>query len=615
MLISKLDMTLFIVLTALFIYVLATNEITNLHRPYLVFHFLMMLWPFFIYLVNITLNLRLEWAFLKIAFFGMSFASFAWFNFSLYLTGWVDRLRNRTIWLAALPAVFSAGIAILNPGYQFVSIGERGWVDRLFGPLFFVFVIIQIVYAFTAVGLMLRKWQKTKDKMFKEQLSLFLIGCAFFCTFAIADLLINVVFNSKTIIPALTSMGIVLGIVCFIVAITNYDLVRVVSIARREIIDNMAIGIVVLSNEDIVVGHNPSANRFLELDSGKAFHLDQLLESMDDLDFKENFMRSYKSGEFQSLQAEVTLGNSPKKRVLINIGKIEGNNKKIIGRTITLTDITELNKLLDEINQKNIILKQQNEELIKVQEELFRMEQSRRNLLSNISHDLRSPMTLIQGYLQAIIEGIFDDPQEQTRYLRLIYSKAVLLTRLIDDLFHLSQLESRQIPYVFNPVPADKLVAKFYSDCQLETISSGTNVALQIEPFGTCGNSSYPMINVDADRLEQVFVNLISNAIKHMGAEGEITISLAPVSEGLTCKEVLMAVKDNGAGILEEDLPHVFDRFYKGRDNGHTESNGIGLAIAKEIVTIHHGQIWAESQTGQGSTFYIKLPVVSSASA
>ncbi len=608
-------MTLFIVLTALFIYVLATNEITRLHKAYLVFHFLMMLWPFFIYLVNITFSLRLEWAFLKIAFIGMSFASLAWLNFSVFLTGMVDHLKKRTVWLAALPTVLSAAIVIINPNYLFVSISERGWVDRLFGPLFWILVIIQVLYAFTAVGLMLHTWRKTQDKMFKEQLSLCLIGCMFFCTFAIADILINVIISSKTVIPALTSMGTVLAMVCFIVALTNYDLVKIVSIARREIIDNMAIGIVVLSNEDIIVGHNPSASRFLELESGQAFNLNQLLESMDDQDFRQNFMQTYKTGEFQSLQTEVTLENPLKRRVLINVGKIEGTGKKVLGRIISLTDITELNNLLEEISQKNITLKQQNEELIKVQEELYRMEQSRRNLLSNISHDLRSPMTLIQGYLQAIIEGIINEPVQQNKYLKMIYAKAVMLTRLIDDLFHLSQLESRQISYKFSLVPADQLVTKFYSDCQLETISAGTNVVLQIQPFGTSSNLSYPMVNVDADRLEQVFVNLMSNAIKHVGDNGEIMINLEPVEEGRICKEVLIAVKDNGVGIIDEDIPYVFDRFYKGRDSERVESFGIGLAIAKEIVAIHNGQIWVESQIGQGSTFYIKLPVISAASA
>ena len=268
----------------------------------------------------------------------MSFASLAWLNFAVFLTGMVDRLKTRTVWLAALPTILSAAIVLVNPNYLFVSISERGWVDRLFGPLFWVLLIIQVLYAITAVGLMLRTWQKTHDKIFKEQISLCLIGCAFFCTFAIADVLINVVISSRTVIPALTSMGTVLAMVCFIVALTNYDLAKIVSIARREIIDNMAIGIVVLSNEDIIVGHNCSANRFFELETGQAFNLNQLLEAMDDQDFRLNFMRTYKSGEFQSLQAEVTLGNSPKKRVLINVGKIEGHGKRVLGRTISLTD-------------------------------------------------------------------------------------------------------------------------------------------------------------------------------------------------------------------------------------------------------------------------------------
>ena len=167
--------------------------------------------------------------------------------------------------------------------------------------------------------------------MFKEQLSLCLIGCAFFCTFAIADVLINVVISSKTVIPALTSMGTVLAMVCFIVALTNYDLVKIVSIARREIIDNMAIGIVVLSNEDIIVGHNPSANRFFELETGEAFNLNQLLEAMDDQDFRLNFMRTYKSGEFQSLPAEVTLGEFTEKESLNQCWQNRGSWQKSIG--------------------------------------------------------------------------------------------------------------------------------------------------------------------------------------------------------------------------------------------------------------------------------------------
>lgn len=627
-----MDMTLFIVLAALFIYVLVANEITRLHRSYLVFHFLMMMWPFFIYLVNMTPNLRLEWIFLKIAFIGISFSTYAWFIFSLVLIGSVDRYKRSYLWLASLPAIFSAGIAALNPGNAFVLIGGRGWSDHIFGPLFWVLILIQVIYIFAATGHMLWARLKTGDKMVKDQLSLCLTGCAFFVFFAIADILINIVINARTVIPALTSMGTVLAMVCFIVAITNYDLVRIFSVAQREIIDNMAVGIVFLNNKGIIVGKNHSADRFFNLEPGQAFGLDRLLAAVDDQEFKQNFTQPHKKGEFKTLQTEVTLGDSPKRRVLINVGKIESDNKKVLGRIITLTDITEINTLLDRISLKNQVLKEQNEELTRMQEELFRMELSRRNLLSNISHDLRSPMTHIQGYLQAMVEGIIDDPEQQKQYLKMIYSKAVLLTRLIDDLFHLSQLESRQVSYELGLMPAQELVRKCFADCELEARSAGVNIDLWIQPLESSQPEAYPMVNVDADRIGQVFVNLVSNAIKHVGPNGEIIISLKPIwggenfvqenrlpagikNGGPINEGVLIAVQDNGSGICEEDIPHVFERFYKGRNSDQAESYGIGLAIAKEIVAIHNGSIWVESKVGQGSTFYIKLPVALPATA
>jgi len=131
-----------------------------------------------------------------------------------------------------------------------------------------------------------------------------------------------------------------------------------------------------------------------------------------------------------------------------------------LGRIITLTDITELHSLLDEISQKNLELQQQNDELQRIQAELCRMENSRRNLLANISHDLRTPITHIQGYLKGILDGVIREPEQQNKYLEMGYTKAMGLNRLFEDLFQLSQLESRQVSFEFHPVPADSFAVR-----------------------------------------------------------------------------------------------------------------------------------------------------------
>ncbi|TMV46393.1 response regulator [Paenibacillus mesophilus] len=267
--------------------------------------------------------------------------------------------------------------------------------------------------------------------------------------------------------------------------------------------------------------------------------------------------------------------------------------------------LTELNNGLEEkIAERTLSLQQSKQQLEAMNEDLERIERSRIRLLTNISHDLRTPITSIQGYIEAILDGVVTDPEETQKYLRLIHSKSLTLNRLIQDLFELAQLESRQAAFRMREVLTTDLVRLVKEKFELDVSARGVR-------FEVCDTLSQPVVlNVDTDRLDQVFANLIFNAIKFTPRQGTIVIGFEKRPGRAFKDELIVKVADSGTGITDEELPHIFDRFYKGTPrNNSKKGSGLGLAIAKEIVEYHGGRIWAESETGQGCTVYFTLPI------
>ncbi|WP_165452664.1 sensor histidine kinase [Paenibacillus thalictri] len=255
------------------------------------------------------------------------------------------------------------------------------------------------------------------------------------------------------------------------------------------------------------------------------------------------------------------------------------------------------------INERTADLELSNQSLEKMNAELARLENSRRRLLSNISHDLGTPMTLIQGYVEAMLDGVVDKPEQLRKYLRLIHARIIGLNRLIHDLFELSKLEARQISFAMQELPVREYVGLFFERYELEVKNAGLSFELRL-PSKEPGPSLFVMI--DVDRLDQVYTNIIYNAIKHTPAGGTITLEYT-VGAG----RIVTRIGDSGPGIKEEDLPYVFDRFYR-NDKLRSSAgggSGLGLSIAKEIVEFHAGTIWAESSPGQGASILFVLPV------
>ncbi|MFC1861758.1 sensor histidine kinase [Chloroflexota bacterium] len=222
-------------------------------------------------------------------------------------------------------------------------------------------------------------------------------------------------------------------------------------------------------------------------------------------------------------------------------------------------------------------------------------EQSRRQLTADIAHELRTPLTVIEGTVDGIIDGVF---KPDTEHLRLIKEQASLLTHLISDLRDISLAESGQLELNLAPTDIVELVKRMVSNYEINAIEK--NVRIKLEE-----GTQIPEIRIDHVRIEQVISNLLTNAIRHTPSGGSVSVTVKNGEGGLE-----ISVSDTGEGIATEDLPHVFERFYRsGSSRARKEGGtGLGLAIVKQMVEAHGGKVWFESKMGTGSIFSILLP-------
>jgi signal transduction histidine kinase len=230
-------------------------------------------------------------------------------------------------------------------------------------------------------------------------------------------------------------------------------------------------------------------------------------------------------------------------------------------------------------------------------DELERADRRRRNLTADVAHELRTPLHIIQGNLEGILDGVYQPTHD---HIIATLEETRSLARLVDDLRTLSLAEAGQLPLTWQPVDIDELLADAVTTFAGK--AEGGHITLHAE---INGDPSELTVIADAGRLDQVLANLIANALRHTPVGGEIVLRAEATEDA-----VQIAVNDTGEGIDPEDLPYIFDRFWRGeRARSRTGgSTGLGLAIAKQLVGAHNGQIVAESQPGVGTTVTITLP-------
>ena len=229
--------------------------------------------------------------------------------------------------------------------------------------------------------------------------------------------------------------------------------------------------------------------------------------------------------------------------------------------------------------------------------ELERTDEQRRNLTADVAHELRTPLHIIQGNLEGVLDGVYDPTEE---HIGATLDETRLLGRLVEDLRTLSLAESGQLPLVRETVDVGDLLADARTSFSGQAEVAG--IDLRAEPIADSGIS----LDVDAGRVDQVLGNLLLNAVRHTPRGGAITLSAEACGSG-----VRITVRDNGEGIAPEDLPFIFDRFWRGdRSRSHASGagGGLGLSIARQLIRAHGGQIQVESELGRGTTFTIDLP-------
>ena len=227
-------------------------------------------------------------------------------------------------------------------------------------------------------------------------------------------------------------------------------------------------------------------------------------------------------------------------------------------------------------------------------------EQEHRMLISNIAHDLKTPITAIKGYSEGILDGVADTPEKQERYLKTIYKKANEMNTLINELTLYSNIDTNKIPYNFHKLN----VKDYFTDCMEELEMDLENQHMQLTFFNYVDEDT--LMIADPEQLGRVIHNIIGNAIKYMRAEEPSFISMRIKDVG---DFIQVEIEDNGKGISNKDLPYIFDRFYRAdaSRNSAAGGSGIGLSIVKKIIEDHGGKIWATSKENVGTVMYFVL--------
>lgn len=282
--------------------------------------------------------------------------------------------------------------------------------------------------------------------------------------------------------------------------------------------------------------------------------------------------------------------------IAVPIAQIKEATQKIkegnLDFEIKVNAVKEIEDLANDFVEMRERLKLQAEEKIKYDSES-------KELISNISHDLKTPITAVKGYVEGIIDGVADTPEKMDKYIKTIYNKANEMDRLINELTFYSKIDTNRIPYTFTKIN----VERYFNDCidEVGLDLESKNIELTYVNYTPVRTE----IIADAEQLKRVINNIVGNSIKYLDKpKGFINIRIKDDKDFIQVE-----IEDNGKGIGEGDLPYIFDRFYRtdASRNSAKGGSGIGLSIVRKIIEDHGGEIWATSKELTGTVMYFKL--------
>ena len=348
-------------------------------------------------------------------------------------------------------------------------------------------------------------------------------------------------------------------------ALALYEQLEALNVERTKlaaVLERMDDGVLIVDPDGKVQLLNPSAERMFQIKEEEALDL-SVVEVLRHHELIELWRLAKERGEEQVSTFEIGLENRSLQVVVTPLGNALPGSMVMV-----LQDLTRLRRL----------------------------ETVRSDFISNISHELRTPLASLKALAETLREGAFDDPPAARRFLFQIETEVDALTQMVQELLELTRIESGRVPLQFQAVPPHAIVNSAVDRLQVQAERAGLTVNVDCP-------DNLPEVLVDPPRIEQVIVNLLHNAIKFTPMGGEIYIK-AVERDG----DILFSVRDTGIGIPPEDLPRIFERFFKGDRARSGGGTGLGLAIARHLVEAHGGTIWAESDATRGSTFYLTIP-------
>jgi two-component system phosphate regulon sensor histidine kinase PhoR len=341
----------------------------------------------------------------------------------------------------------------------------------------------------------------------------------------------------------------------------------------QTILKGMMEGVLVVDGRGRILMVNDALRNLLSLSSDVADKMP--LEVIRNAELEGAIRKALRDGE--SIALELNLDKSGGKIVEVNVVGISPSSKGmdkdgegIRGAIVVFHDITRLKGL----------------------------EKIRQDFVANVSHELRTPLTTIKGYVETLLEGALKE-EVASQFVQVIKRHTDRLTKIVEDLLMLSKIESKEFQLKMEVISLRDLIDDVIDFVKEPAEKKKISISQSAIP---------PSLAVEADRnyLEQISINLLDNAIKYTPEGGRITISVIEKDQ----REVLVSVQDTGIGIPKEDLPRIFERFYR-VDKGRSQElggTGLGLSIVKHLVQAHGGKVWVDSQPGKGSTFYFTLP-------
>jgi len=331
-----------------------------------------------------------------------------------------------------------------------------------------------------------------------------------------------------------------------------------------SVLNSMTDGVVIIDAEGCIQLINPAVERMFNVFSSQAIG-QSLIESLRNHQLVELWEKCQETDE----QQVVTFETSPN-RLYIQAVAVSIRQSLPGSTLLVLQDLTRMRRL----------------------------EVIRRDFVSNVSHELRTPLASLKALTETLEEGALEDPPAARRFLLRMENEIDNLTQLVTELLELSRIESGKVPLKQKPMRPAELVEKAFDRMQLQAERTGLKINFE------CW-SNLPYVNIDSNRMEQVLVNLIHNAIKFTPPGGEISIHVSQNENN-----VVFVVRDTGVGISSDALPRIFERFYKADRSRSGGGTGLGLSICRHLVEAHGGKIWAESEPGKGSSFYFSLPAM-----